>query len=96
MTSSWTNFLDEFHCRGCGGHEVYRSRPRNFFERYALPVLLLRPVRCERCYHRRYVFRTIPALERVQIERKLPESQTAADISPKQSPRCIGTRPQLY
>lgn len=80
MTSSWTNFLDEFHCRGCGGPEVYRSRPRprNFFERYVLPVLLLRAVRFERCYHRRYVFRTIPALERVQIKHKLPESQAAA------------------
>jgi len=84
VTSSWTNFLDEFHCRGCGGHEVYRSRPRNFFERYLLPALLLRAVRCERCYYRRYVFRTIPVLERVPIERKPPESQTV-DKSPPDS-----------
>jgi hypothetical protein len=82
VTSSWTHFLDEFHCRGCGGHEVYRSHPRNFFERYVLPVLLLRAVRCERCFHRRYVFRTIPVLDRVQAERKPPESQTAGISAP--------------
>jgi hypothetical protein len=78
VTPSWTQFLDEFYCRGCGGHEVYRSRPRNFFEKYVLPVLLLRAVRCERCYHRRYVLRTIPVLERVQSERK-PSEKPAPD-----------------
>jgi hypothetical protein len=77
VTPSWTQFLDEFYCRGCGGHEVYRSRPRNFFEKYLLPVLLLRAVRCERCCHRRYVFRTIPVLERAQSAHKPPASQTA-------------------
>src|ERR1039457_4768079 len=32
--SSWSRFLEEFHCRGCGAHHAYRSRPRGFFERH--------------------------------------------------------------
>jgi hypothetical protein len=42
-----------------------------------LPLLLLQVVRCERCYHRRYVWSTIPALERVPADRKQSESETA-------------------
>ena len=72
---SWSRFFEEFHCRGCGAHEAYRSRPRGFFEKYVLPFLLLQPVRCERCYHRGYVLRTIPALERPEPERKASQSQ---------------------
>jgi hypothetical protein len=40
-----------------------------------LPFLLLQAVRCEHCHHRRYVLRTIPALERVQPDRKQSQSQ---------------------
>jgi hypothetical protein len=72
---SWSRFFAEFHCRGCGAHEAYRSRPRGFFEKYVLPFLLLQAVRCERCFHRGYVLRTIPALDRVQTERKASQSQ---------------------
>jgi len=81
VTPTWTQFLEGFHCRGCGGHEVYGSRPRNFFERYALPIVFLRPVRCERCYHRRYVLRSIPILERLEGERKRPQSQPVDRIA---------------
>ena len=76
---SWSRFFEEFHCRGCGGKEAYRSRPRGFFERYVLPLLLLQPVRCERCYHRSYVLSTIPVLERVQPGRKRSQSQRSGD-----------------
>ena len=72
---SWSRFFGEFHCRGCGFQEAYRSRPRGFFERYVLPFLLLQAVRCERCYHRSYVLRTIPALDRDQSDRMRPQSQ---------------------
>jgi hypothetical protein len=72
---SWDRFFEEFHCRECGGQEACRSRPRNFFEKRVLPVFLLRAVRCQRCYHRGYVWRTIPAFERVQPERKELQSQ---------------------
>jgi hypothetical protein len=56
--------FQEFHCRGCGGREAFRSRPRGFFEKYLLPLFMLRPARCERCFQRVYVWRTIPLLER--------------------------------
>ena len=72
---SWSRFFEEFRCRGCGFQAAYRSRPRGFFERHVLPFLMLQPVRCERCYHRSYVLRTIPALERDQSERKQPQGQ---------------------
>ena len=73
--SSWSRCFEEFHCRRCGAHEAYRSRPRGFFEKYVLPFLLLQAVRCERCHHRGYVLRTIPAIDRVQPERKASQSQ---------------------
>ncbi len=72
-------FFEEFHCRGCGGKEAYRSRPRGFFEKYVLPLLLMQTVRCERCYHRSHVWSTIPVLERVQSDRKQSQSQRAGD-----------------
>lgn len=74
---SWSRFFEEFHCRGCGFQEAYRSRPRGFFEKHVLPFLLLQTVRCERCYHRSYILRTIPALERIPSDRKQPQSQPA-------------------
>ncbi len=72
---SWSQFFGEFHCRGCGGQEAYRSRPRGFFEKFVLPFLLLQAVRCARCYHRCYILRTIPVPERDQLERKRSPSQ---------------------
>lgn len=72
---SWRLFFEEFHCRGCGAHEAYQSRPRGFFERYVLPVLFLQPVRCDHCYLRSYVPRSVAARERIRPPRKEPESQ---------------------
>ena len=82
---SGSRFFGEFHCRGCGAHEAYRSRPRGFFEKYVLPFLLLQTVRCEHCYHRGYVLRTIPALEREESEGK--QSQSAPPGGSKSSSR---------
>jgi hypothetical protein len=76
---SWSRFFEEFYCRECGGQEAYRSRPRGFFEKYVLPVLLLQAVRCERCYHRVYVLRTIPVHKRVQPERRGSQSVPPGD-----------------
>ena len=72
---SLSRFFEEFHCQECGGEEAYRSRARGFAERYLLPLLLMRPVRCERCYHRAYVMRTISVPERKPSGRGRPESQ---------------------
>lgn len=57
-----------FRCRRCGSDEVYRSRARNFFEKYILLVFLLRPVRCGQCYRRSYR----PVFQRVR-EPRAPE-----------------------
>jgi hypothetical protein len=75
---SWNPFLTEFHCRDCGGNEAYRSRPRGFFETYALPIFFLQPVRCDRCYRRSYVPRSISARERPQRGRIPADSQPDA------------------
>jgi hypothetical protein len=72
---SWSRFFEEFHCRGCGFQDAYRSRPRGFFEKHVLPLLLLQTVRCERCYHRRYIFFTVPVLEHVPPDGKMPRSE---------------------
>ena len=45
-----------FQCRDCGSVEGYRSRPRNVVEKYVLPVLRLRPVRCADCFRDTYMF----------------------------------------
>jgi hypothetical protein len=72
------NFLSpEFNCRGCGAHEAYLSHPRGLFEKYLLPILFLRVVRCDRCYVRSYVPRVVSARERPLPPRKQPESQPA-------------------
>jgi hypothetical protein len=65
---SWSRRFEDFYCRGCGGDEAFRSRPRGFFEKHVLPMLMLQPVRCERCDHRSYAWRTIPVMERVSAK----------------------------
>ena len=85
---SWGRLFREFHCRECSGQQAYRSRPRGFFEKHVLPLLMLRPVRCEHCYHRGYVFRTVPALERAGLPGKLPHKSASRRLRARPS-RCI-------
>lgn len=73
----WARFLSKFHCSKCNGEEAYHSRPRGFFEKYLLPFFLLKPVRCEHCYRRVYVFRSVSALERPRYTPKPAQSQAA-------------------
>lgn len=82
---SWRPFSAEFHCRGCGAKEGYRSRPRGFFEMYVLPIFFLQPVRCDRCYLRSYVPRSVAARERTQHEPMRPKSQP--DVAPNRTGR---------
>lgn len=70
---SFSLFSEEFHCSECGAEEAYQSRPRGFFERYVLPLLYLQPVRCDHCYLRSYVPRTVAA--RPRRPHKRPGSQ---------------------
>ena len=43
-----------YRCRDCGSEVGFRSRRRNLLERYLLPLLLMRPVRCSDCFRRDY------------------------------------------
>lgn len=43
-----------YQCRDCGSDVGFRSRRRTFTERFLLPLLLLRPVRCGECFRRDY------------------------------------------
>jgi hypothetical protein len=70
----WRPFSTEFRCPNCSADDATQSRARGFFEANMLPILLLQPVRCERCYLRSYVSRWVPARERPQ--RKPPNSET--------------------
>ena len=68
----------EFHCPDCYGQKAYLSRCRSVFEKGFLFLLMLKPVRCERCFHRSYAFRTVPVLERVALAGKL-DSQSESN-----------------
>ena len=50
----WLEQYTQFHCRDCGHDVGFRSRRRSFSERYLLPLLLLKPVRCGECFRRDY------------------------------------------
>jgi hypothetical protein len=63
-----------FECRDCGGLNGYRSRPRNFSEKFLLPLLFLRPVRCGDCFRRTYQSALIP----VRSRRESKKEQDAA------------------
>jgi hypothetical protein len=47
-------FFRPFQCKDCESVAGFRSRPRTLTEKYLLPVLLLRPVRCGDCFRRTY------------------------------------------
>ncbi len=63
-----------FECKDCGGFNGYRSRPRNFREKFLLPLLFRRPVRCGDCYRRTYQSVLIP----VRPRRESKKAQGAA------------------
>jgi hypothetical protein len=53
-----------FQCQDCGSFDGYRSRSRTFSEKYLLPLVLLRPVRCADCFRRSYRSIFVQARER--------------------------------
>lgn len=67
----WPNYEDghmitskSFQCIDCGSEVGYRSRPRTFLEKYVLPFLFLRPVRCGDCFRRSYMPVSVEVRER--------------------------------
>ncbi len=57
--------VSSYLCRDCGSELGFRSRRRNFAERYLLPLLLLKPVRCGECFRRDYRLIFTPVRERM-------------------------------
>ena len=45
-------FSTRYRCPDCGGADAYRSRRRNFLEKFIFPLFLLRPARCTNCFCR--------------------------------------------
>lgn len=43
-------------CLRCGSTHLRRSHRKNAFERFLLPLLLIRPYRCQECKLRQYGF----------------------------------------
>ena len=54
-----------FHCTDCGSNVGFRSRRRSFSERFILPILLLKPVRCGECFRRDYRWFLTPVKDRL-------------------------------
>ena len=52
-------------CRDCASEVGFRSRRRNFLERYLLPLFLLQPVRCGECFRRDYRLIFTPVRQRL-------------------------------
>lgn len=69
-------------CPGCGSHDVHRSQRWGVIECALLPLLLVRPYRCERCDFRYFglVFAT-----RAKEEKKTPSKRnfTANGLNPE-------------
>jgi len=63
----------QFRCGDCGSLHGFRSRPRTAFEKYLLPVFLLRPVRCAKCFRRdyRFLFLQVPERPHREVTRDL-------------------------
>lgn len=49
-----SGFNRPYICHDCGSEVGFRSRRRNFMERFLLPLVLLQPVRCGECFRRDY------------------------------------------
>jgi hypothetical protein len=71
-----------YYCRDCGSDVGFRSRRRNFGERYLLPILLLQPVRCGECFRRDYRLIFTRVRDRMPEPAKMePAKQTDASRS---------------
>ena len=79
---SANGFIREFTCGTCGFHQACRSRPRNFFERRLLPLLLLQPVRCQHCYRRYYIPRSTEVRDPPTIRQPQAKAQPPGGSKP--------------
>lgn len=59
-----TPFVRPYRCCDCGSEVGFRSRRRTLTERFILPLVLLRPVRCGECFRRDYRLIFTPVRQR--------------------------------
>jgi len=71
-------FVSPYHCRDCGSDVGFRSRRRTFAERYLLPLLLLKPVRCGECFRRDYRLIFTPVRDRLSDTQKIMPGKAPA------------------
>lgn len=64
-----------YYCRDCGSDVGFRSRRRNFAERYLLPLFLLQPVRCGECFRRDYRLIFTDVRDRMPEPVKMPPAK---------------------
>jgi hypothetical protein len=68
-----------YRCLDCGSEAGFKSRRRTLTERFLLPLVLLKPVRCGECFRRDYWWTWIPVRERLSdVPRIMPGKQPAA------------------
>ena len=77
MSDSPRAIVRAYYCRDCGSDVGFRSRRRSFAERYLLPLLLLRPVRCGDCFRRDY------RLVFTRVRDRMPEPVTMPPPKPE-------------
>ena len=62
-----------YRCSDCGSESGFRSRRRTLTERFLLPLVFMRPVRCGECFRRDYRLIFTPVSERLSdAPRMLP------------------------
>ncbi|MGH9493503.1 MAG: hypothetical protein ACRD3B_00795 [Candidatus Sulfotelmatobacter sp.] len=66
-----------YSCHDCGSEVGFRSRRRTLVERYILPALLLRPVRCGECFRRDYRLIFTAVRDRVMVIPRLVATKTS-------------------
>lgn len=66
-----------YQCDDCGSTVGFRSRRRTFTEKFILPLMFLRPVRCGECFRRDYRLVFTPVSERLSdVTSMLPSRPT--------------------
>jgi len=67
-----------YRCSDCGSETGFRSRRRTWSERFILPLLLLKPVRCGECFRRDYRMIFTPVSDRMSDPPKMVPAKTTA------------------
>ena len=74
-TSPDSGFTHPYICHDCGSTVGFRSRRRNLFERFVLPLMLLQPVRCGECFRRDYRLIFMAVRDRLSETRRMQPSK---------------------